>query len=86
VAESGLPDFESLQWYGAVVPAQTPKEIVGKLHAELARVLALPEIKERFLVDGIDPIGDTPEHFATYIRDEIVKWAKVAKAAGIKPE
>lgn len=86
VAEAGLPGFESLQWYGAVVPAQTPKEIVARLHAEFVRVLALPEIRERFLVDGIDPIGDTPEHFAAYIRDELAKWAKVAKAAGIKPE
>ena len=86
VAEAGLPGFESLQWYGAVVPAQTPKDIVGRLHAEFTRVLAMPDIRERFLADGTDPVGDTPEHFGSYIRDELAKWAKVAKAAGIKPE
>ena len=86
VAESGLPGFESLQWYGAVVPAQTPKEIVGRLHADLTRVLAMPDVKERFVADGADPVADTPEHFGAYIRDELVKWVKVAKAAGIKPE
>jgi tripartite-type tricarboxylate transporter receptor subunit TctC len=86
VAEAGLPGFESLQWYGAVVPAQTPKDIVGRLHAEFVRVLAMPDVKERFLADGTDPVGDTPEHFGIYVRDELTKWAKVAKAAGIKPE
>jgi len=86
VSEAGVPGFESLQWYGALVPAQTPREVVARLHTELVRVLALPEIRERLLIDGIDPIGDTPEHFAGYIREELVKWAKVAKAAGIKPE
>jgi len=86
VSEAGVPGFESLQWYGALVPAQTPREVVARLHLELVRVLALPEIRERLLIDGIDPIGDTPEHFAGYIREELVKWAKVAKAAGIKPE
>jgi tripartite-type tricarboxylate transporter receptor subunit TctC len=68
------------------VPAQTPKEIVGRLHAEFVRVLAMPDVKERFLADGTDPVGDTPEHFGIYVRDELTKWAKVAKAAGIKPE
>jgi transposase InsO family protein len=86
VSESGMPGFESLQWYGALVPAQTPKEVVARLHAELIHVLALPDIKERLLADGIDPIGDSPEHFARYIRDELIKWGRVAKAAGITPE
>ncbi len=59
---------------------------MARLHTELVRVLALPEIKERLLIDGIDPIGDTPEHFASYIREELAKWSRVAKAAGIKPD
>jgi tripartite-type tricarboxylate transporter receptor subunit TctC len=86
VAEAGLPGFESLQWYGAVAPIQTPRDIVARLHTELTRVLAMPEVKERFMADGTDPIADTPEHFGEYIRTELVKWAKVAKAAGIRPE
>jgi len=86
VSEAGLPGFESLQWYGAVVPVQTPKDIVARLHSEFTRVLAMPEVKERFIADGADPVGDSPEHFGEYIRNELVKWAKVAKAAGIKQE
>jgi len=86
VAEAGLPGFESLQWYGAVVPAQTPREIVARLHTEFTRVLAMPDVRERFVSDGTDPVGDTPEHFGAYIKSELVKWANVAKAAGIRPE
>ncbi|HKA41336.1 MAG TPA: tripartite tricarboxylate transporter substrate binding protein [Burkholderiales bacterium] len=86
VSESGLPGFESVQWYGALAPVQTSKEIVARLHAEIIRVLQLPDIKERFLADGTDPVGNTPEEFGRYIRDETVKWTKVARDAGIKPE
>lgn len=86
VAEAGLPGFESLQWYGALAPAQTAPEIVKRLHAEFTHVLALPEVTKRFIADGTDPIGDTPEQFAAYIRSELVKWAKVAQAAGIKQD
>ena len=86
VAESGLPGFESVQWYGAAAPAQTPKEIVARLHAEMVRVLQVPEVKERFVADGTDPVGNSPEEFGRYIRDEIVKWTKVARDAGMKPE
>jgi tripartite-type tricarboxylate transporter receptor subunit TctC len=86
VAESGLPGFESVQWYGALVPAQTPKEIVARLHGEMTRVLQMPEVRERFLADGTDPVGNTPDEFGRYIRDETVKWAKVAREAGIKQE
>ena len=86
VAEAGLPGFESLQWYGAVAPIQTPKDILARLHTELTRVLQMQEVRDRFLADGTDPVGDTPEHFGEYIRTELVKWAKVARAAGIKQE
>ena len=86
VAESGLPGFESVQWYGAAAPAQTPKEIVARLHTEMVRVLQVPEVKERFIADGTDPVGNSPEEFGRYIRDEIVKWTKVARDAGMKPE
>ncbi|MCC7484529.1 MAG: tripartite tricarboxylate transporter substrate binding protein [Burkholderiales bacterium] len=86
VAEAGLPGFESLQWYGAAAPAQVPREIVQRLHAEITAVLALPEVRQRFVADGTEPVGDTPGEFAAYVKSELVKWANVAKAAGVKAE
>jgi tripartite-type tricarboxylate transporter receptor subunit TctC len=86
VAESGLPGFESVQWYGMLAPAKTPKEIITRLHLEVTRILQQPETRERFAGDGADPVGNTPDEFARFIQSELVKWAKVARAAGIKPE
>jgi tripartite-type tricarboxylate transporter receptor subunit TctC len=86
VAEAGLPGYESVQWYGMLAPARTPKEIVTRLHAEATRVLQQPDIKARFAGDGADPVGNTPEEFARYIQSELTKWAKVAREAGIQPE
>ena len=86
VAEAGLPGFESVQWYGMLAPARTPKDIVNRLHAEATWVLQQPEIKARFAGDGADPVGSTPEEFTRYIQSELIKWAKVARDAGIQPE
>ena len=86
VAEAGLPGFESVQWYGLLAPANTPRDIVNRLHVEMVKILQLPEIRQRFAGDGVDPVGNTPDQFAAYIKTELTKWAKVAKEAGIKPE
>ena len=86
VAEAGVSGYEASQWYGVLAPAQTSKEIITRLHAELARILQSPDMRERLVADGTDPVGSSPDEFARYIRDETVKWAKVARAAGIKPE
>jgi tripartite-type tricarboxylate transporter receptor subunit TctC len=86
VAESGVPGYEAVQWYGVLAPAQTPKDVVARLHREVAAVLQMREVKDRFAADGGDPGGNTPDEFARYIRAETEKWAKVVKAAGIKPE
>ncbi|MBM3358162.1 MAG: tripartite tricarboxylate transporter substrate binding protein [Betaproteobacteria bacterium] len=86
VAETGLPGYEAVQWYGVLVPAQTPRDMIARLHSELVAVLQSPDIKQKFLSDGADPIGNTPEEFARFIRSETDKWAKVVRAAGIKPE
>jgi tripartite-type tricarboxylate transporter receptor subunit TctC len=86
ISESGVPGYEAVQWYGVLAPAQTPKEIVTRLHRDLASILHTAEIKERFAADGGDPGGNTPEEFGRYIRAETEKWAKVVKAAGIKQE
>ena len=86
VAEAGLAGFESVQWYGVLAPARTPKDIITRLHGEVTRVLQLPDIKERFAGDGADPVGSTPEEFGRYVQSELTKWAKVAREAGIKSE
>jgi tripartite-type tricarboxylate transporter receptor subunit TctC len=86
VAEAGLPGYESVQWYGMLAPARTPKDIITRLHAEGTRVLQQPEIKARFAADGADVVASTPEEFTRYIESELTKWAKVAREAGIQPE
>jgi tripartite-type tricarboxylate transporter receptor subunit TctC len=69
-----------------LAPAKTPKEIITRLHAEVTRILQQPETRERFVGDGADSVGNTPEEFARIIQSELVKWAKVARDAGIKQE
>jgi len=86
IAESGVPGYESISWAGVAVPAGTPKEIVARLHAEIVKVLAMPDIRERFLRDGIETIGSTPEQFSEHIRRERIKWAKVVKDSGAKAD
>ena len=86
IAEAGVPGYESLQWYGLVAPAGTGKEIVARLNKEAVAVLRTPEISARVANDGAEVIASTPEEFSAYLRAETEKWAKVVKAAGIKPE
>ena len=86
VAESGLPGYETVTWFGFVVPAATPRDIVGRLNADTVKVLAQPEVRQQFATQGIDVLGGTPEQFAAYIRNEIVKWARVIKESGARAE
>lgn len=71
---------------GVLAPAGTPREIVVKLQQEIARIVKLPDIRERLLGLGVEPVGNTPEQFAEYMRTEIAKWARVVKVAGIEPQ
>lgn len=86
VAEGGLPGYESVQWYAVLAPAQTPRDIIAKLHTVLVQILHSPAIKKRFAADAAETVGNTPEEFARHIRSELDKWAKVARDAGMKPE
>jgi tripartite-type tricarboxylate transporter receptor subunit TctC len=86
IAEAGVPGYESVQWYGVLAPAGTAREIVTRLHAEIVRALGEPDVRERLAADGAEPVGSTPEQFAAFIRSEIDKWARVARAAGIHAE
>ena len=86
VAESGVPGYELTVWFGLVAPSGTPRDIVNKLNAEVLKILALPDVRERFLALGVEPLGSTPEEFGTHIRAQMDKWAKVVKDAGVKAE
>ena len=86
IAEAGLPGYEATQWFGVLAPAATPRAIVERLHQEISRALRAPDVKGRLNADGADVIASTPEEFAGYIKSETEKWAKVIKAAGIKPQ
>lgn len=84
IAESGLPGYEATNWYGVMVPAKTPREIIGKLHAELTRILRLPEVQRQFSEQGGDVASTSPEQFAGFIDRELPKWAKIVAAAGAR--
>ena len=86
IAESGFPKFEATAWYGVLAPAGTPKAIVTRLHDAIISALKLPDVKERLEYVGFEIVGGTPEAFGAYIKTEIIKWAPVVKASGVKPE
>jgi tripartite-type tricarboxylate transporter receptor subunit TctC len=86
MAEAGVPGYEATSWYGILGPAGMPPELVKRLHAELARVTASADVKERFATLGIEPYTDSPEAFASYIREEVAKWTVAAKAARVELE
>ena len=86
VAESGVPGYEVTAWYGLSAPAKTPRAIVERINNETVRALNSAELRNRLLGLGADPAGNTPEQYAAFIQNEIDKWAKVIKAAGIKSE
>jgi tripartite-type tricarboxylate transporter receptor subunit TctC len=81
-----LPGYRAEAFQGMVVPAGVPQAIVNKLSAEVARIVRLPDVAERFQLDGAEPVGSTPKEFAAFLKAEMQKWSKVVKDAGIKPE
>ena len=86
IAEAGVPGYEAVQWFGVLAPAGTPRDIVARLHKEVVRTVQSPDIRQKLVNDGADPIGSSPDEFARFIRSETTKWAKVAREIGIKPE
>jgi tripartite-type tricarboxylate transporter receptor subunit TctC len=83
IAEAGVPGFEAVQWVGLLVRSGTPREIIARLHKETTAILRTPEVKDRLTADGNEVVAGTPEEFGALIKAEIVKWARVVKAAGI---
>jgi tripartite-type tricarboxylate transporter receptor subunit TctC len=86
VAESGLPGFEVIGWFGWLAPAATPKPIVTRLHAEIVRALRLPDVRDRLLSQSTEPVGNTPAEFAAFMKSEHEKWRRVIRAANIRVE
>jgi tripartite-type tricarboxylate transporter receptor subunit TctC len=84
--EAGLPGYEAVGWFGTVAPAGTPTEVISKLNSEIRAALSVPEIRERALAAGAEPLANSPQEFAAFIRAETKKWAEVIKAAGVKLE
>ena len=84
IAESGFPSFEASSWFGLVGPAGLPREIALKIAGETARALKQPELREKFIQQGADPVASTPDEFASYMRAETAKWANVVRAVGAK--
>lgn len=85
-AEAGIKDFVAYQWHGFYVPAKTPAAVVTRLHAEIVKGLATPEMKERVATEGANIVGSSPAELAAFTRSETIKWADVVKRAGIKLE
>jgi len=86
VAEAGVSGYLFDPWYGMLAPAKTPKPLLAKLSGEIARIVELPDVKERLHALGADPAPTTPEEFDTYVRTEVAKFRKIVHDAGIKPE
>jgi tripartite-type tricarboxylate transporter receptor subunit TctC len=86
VAESGAPDYETASWYGVLAPARTPQVIIERLNREIVKAVQLPDVRERLLSEGADPVGSSPGEFAAHIRRELARWSKVIKQAGIKAD
>jgi tripartite-type tricarboxylate transporter receptor subunit TctC len=86
MAEAGVPGYDVAGWYGLLAPAATPPEIIDKLQQEIARILKLPELKERLALDGSEAVGSTPVQFKEHIRTEVEKWRTLIHDAEIRIE
>lgn len=84
--ESGIKGIDIPHWYGIWAPAKTPPAVIDALYREYVRVMALPNIKERFLREGAETVGSTPQEFGRFVQSEVTRWTEVARKAGMKPE
>ena len=86
VAESGLPQYEYWSWMGLAAPAGTPREIVAQLNAVMAKILKTAEARDWFAEQGGEPVGDTPEEFAAFVKREHARWGPIIRDAGIRAD
>ncbi|MFM9885413.1 MAG: Bug family tripartite tricarboxylate transporter substrate binding protein [Burkholderiales bacterium] len=85
-AESGLPGFDTYEWYGVFAPGKLPKDVLAKLSQEIARIIKLPDISEKLSLQGAIPVGSTSEEFDAFVRKEMDTWGKVAQQVGLKAD
>jgi tripartite-type tricarboxylate transporter receptor subunit TctC len=85
IDESGVPGYDAASWYAVLVPAGTPKPVIAVLGKEIVRVMAMPDVRGRFANDGFEPAGVGPAEFGKFLRQELAKWEKAIKAAGLQP-
>ena len=86
VAESGLPGFEAFTWFGFFAPSATPRDVIVKLNAESVAALNLPDVKDKMAAQGLFVTASAPDPFGEFVRKEIVRWGKIVKDAGVKPQ
>jgi tripartite-type tricarboxylate transporter receptor subunit TctC len=84
VAESGVPGYDANAWFGVFAPAGTPTEIISRLNAEIVKILKQPQVRQKLLSVGGEPVGNTPEAFGKFFRSEVDKWGKVIRAAKLQ--
>jgi len=86
MSESALPGYEVINWLGILAPKGVRREVIIKVNTDVMQVLKLPDVRDRMLASGAEAAGSTPDEFATYIHAESVKWGKIVKSVGVKPE
>ena len=82
LSQAGVPGYDANAWFGVFAPAGTPDAVIARLQGEISRIVKVPEIRDRFLALGAEPVGSTSEQFAAFYRNEMAKWAKVVKESG----
>ncbi|MGZ5090342.1 MAG: Bug family tripartite tricarboxylate transporter substrate binding protein [Burkholderiales bacterium] len=85
-AESGLPGFDTYEWYGVFAPGRMPKAVLSKLSGEIARIIQLPEMSDKLAVQGAIPVGNSADEFARFVKSEMDQWGKIAQKIGLKPD
>jgi tripartite-type tricarboxylate transporter receptor subunit TctC len=86
IAEAGVPGYSASLWYGFAAPAHLPPDILRRLHAALVAIVEMPDVRERFVSQGVEPLHNTPEEFSRLLVSDLERWAKVIQRAGVKPE
>jgi tripartite-type tricarboxylate transporter receptor subunit TctC len=82
MSQAGVPGYDANAWFGVFAPTGTTDAVIARLQSEISRIVKVPEVRDRFLALGAEPVGSTPEQFAAFYRNEVLKWAKVVKESG----